>query len=250
MKPPWRSWRRSWPPRCRSGRPRRPRQRQRRAAQRGEDRHPGRREPGSDRDLLAGPDRRPVEWYDLLGREEAKDLVLESLADGRNTLESLNHLGLPVLVVPDEAEAVRVANDTGVWGETYDSAMDDIFQVQTDIATKVIEALGVVLVAGHSATTVERPTSNQEAYQAYLRGQDALAREPTGDLAQQMFERAVELDPEYAQLLEYIGYELTSIDELVTRSGLTPAEVSSMLLQLELGGHIASSPGGLYNRLK
>ena len=59
-----------------------------------------------------------------------------------------------------------------------------------------------------------------------------------------------ELDPEYAQLLEYIGYELTSIDELVTRSGLTPAEVSSMLLQLELGGHVASSPGGLYNRLK
>ena len=59
-----------------------------------------------------------------------------------------------------------------------------------------------------------------------------------------------ELDSEYTQLLEYIGYELTSIDELVTRSGLTPAEVSSMLLQLELGGHVASSTGGLYNRLK
>ncbi|MGD8250966.1 MAG: metallophosphoesterase [Desulfobacterales bacterium] len=50
------------------------------------------------------PDRRPVEWYDLLGREEAKDLVLESLADGRNTLESLNHQGLPVLVVPGNGD--------------------------------------------------------------------------------------------------------------------------------------------------
>ncbi len=52
-----------------------------------------------------------------------------------------------------------------------------------------------------------------------------------------------------SQLLDYIGYDPTSIDSLVS-SGLTPAEVSSMLLQLELGGYVASSPGGLYNRLK
>jgi DNA processing protein len=58
------------------------------------------------------------------------------------------------------------------------------------------------------------------------------------------------LDADYAKLLEYIGYDQISIDTLVTRSGLTPAEVSSMLLQLELGGHVASSPGGIYNRLK
>jgi DNA processing protein len=63
-------------------------------------------------------------------------------------------------------------------------------------------------------------------------------------------EPAGELDAEYMQLLEYTGFDPTSVDTLVQRSGLTPAEVSSMLLQLELGGHIASSPGGLYNRLK
>jgi DNA processing protein len=57
-------------------------------------------------------------------------------------------------------------------------------------------------------------------------------------------------DAEYKQLLDYIGYDPTSIDSLVSLSGLTPAEVSSMLLQLELGGYVASSPGGLYNRLK
>ena len=57
-------------------------------------------------------------------------------------------------------------------------------------------------------------------------------------------------DAEYIQLLDSIGYDPTSIDSLVSRSGLTPAEVCSMLLQLELGGYVASSPGGLYNRLK
>jgi TolB-like protein/Flp pilus assembly protein TadD/tRNA A-37 threonylcarbamoyl transferase component Bud32 len=102
-------------------------------------------------------------------------------------------------------QLVRVSNDTGVWGETYDSDMEDIFQVQTDIATQVIEALGVVLVGDHSATTVERPTANPDAYQAYLKGQDALEREPTGELAQQMFERAVELDPEFAQAWAWLS---------------------------------------------
>jgi len=102
-------------------------------------------------------------------------------------------------------QLVRVANDTGVWGETYDSDMDDIFQVQTAIATKVIEALGVVLVAGHSATSDEQPTANQDAYQAYLRGQVALAREPTGELALQMFERAVEMDPNFYQAWAWLS---------------------------------------------
>jgi DNA processing protein len=59
-----------------------------------------------------------------------------------------------------------------------------------------------------------------------------------------------ELAAEYTQLLDNIEFDSTSVDQLVTRSGLTPAEVSSMLLQLEMSGYIASSPGGLYNRLK
>jgi len=58
------------------------------------------------------------------------------------------------------------------------------------------------------------------------------------------------LDPEYMQLLESIGFDPVSIDRLVETGGLTPAEVSSMLLQLEMSGYVASSPGGLYNRLK
>jgi len=59
-----------------------------------------------------------------------------------------------------------------------------------------------------------------------------------------------ELGPEYSQLIDYIEYEATSIDLLVEKTGLTPAEVSSMLLQLEMSGYIASNPGGVYNRLK
>ena len=55
---------------------------------------------------------------------------------------------------------------------------------------------------------------------------------------------------DYTQLLEIMGFDEISIDRLVANSGLTPAEVSSMLLQLEMGGHVAANHGGHYIRLK
>ena len=55
---------------------------------------------------------------------------------------------------------------------------------------------------------------------------------------------------EYRQLLEIMGYDEISMDRLVDSSGLTPAEVSSMLLQLELDGYVAACHGGRYIRLK
>jgi len=63
-------------------------------------------------------------------------------------------------------------------------------------------------------------------------------------------EQSPELAADYVQLLDFMGYNPASVDMLVETSGLTPAMVSSMLLQLELKGFIASGPGGLYNRLK
>ena len=53
---------------------------------------------------------------------------------------------------------------------------------------------------------------------------------------------------EFMNLLRHIGFEPTSIDTLVERSGLTADLVSSILMVLELQGQIVSAPGGLYSR--
>ncbi|MGI9264826.1 MAG: DNA-processing protein DprA [Gammaproteobacteria bacterium] len=58
-----------------------------------------------------------------------------------------------------------------------------------------------------------------------------------------------ELDEEYAKLLEACGYESVTVDLLVERTRLTAAEVSSMLLILELQGFLESGPGGRYIRV-
>ena len=57
------------------------------------------------------------------------------------------------------------------------------------------------------------------------------------------------LDPEYVRLLGAIGYDPTPVDVIIERTHLTTAAVSSMLLMLELEGHVAAHPGGRYSRL-
>ena len=63
-------------------------------------------------------------------------------------------------------------------------------------------------------------------------------------------DKTIELAEDYQQLLDHMGYEAVSVDELVRRSGLTPEEVSSMLLVLELDGHLDSGAGGRYMRVR
>lgn len=57
-----------------------------------------------------------------------------------------------------------------------------------------------------------------------------------------------ELDVETAKLFNCLGYEPSSVDVLIARSGLTPEKVSSILLMLELRGYVATMPGGLYTQ--
>lgn len=57
------------------------------------------------------------------------------------------------------------------------------------------------------------------------------------------------LDKEYEMLLDALGFEPSSIDALVERSGLQSESVASMLLILELEGRVAPHPGGRYSRV-
>jgi DNA processing protein len=59
----------------------------------------------------------------------------------------------------------------------------------------------------------------------------------------------VHTDPDYAKLLETMGFDPVSVNRLVDRSGLTAEQLSSMLLILELEGKVNSLPGGRYQRV-
>ncbi len=57
------------------------------------------------------------------------------------------------------------------------------------------------------------------------------------------------LDPDHEALLELMGFDPISADQLVSESHYSAAEISSMLLLLELQGHVSSDPGGMFTRL-
>jgi DNA processing protein len=81
---------------------------------------------------------------------------------------------------------------------------------------------------------------------------ESLSRRPQTDAAAEQAQDAGQepaiLAGEYRKLLDLMGYQPVSVDQLVDRSGLTPEQVSSMLLVLELEDHIVGSAGGRYTR--
>jgi DNA processing protein len=57
------------------------------------------------------------------------------------------------------------------------------------------------------------------------------------------------IDTQHQQVLDALGFDPATTDELVERTGFPAAEISSILLLLELQGHVSSAPGGLFTRL-
>lgn len=94
-------------------------------------------------------------------------------------------------------QLIRVSDDTNVWTATYDRDIDDIFEVQTDIATKVIEELGVTLAGGESERIASAPTKNMQAYALYMQAKDLVLMDPAKyDLKMvELLEEATRLDP-------------------------------------------------------
>ncbi|NIP43532.1 MAG: protein kinase [candidate division Zixibacteria bacterium] len=104
-------------------------------------------------------------------------------------------------------QLIRVSDDRHLWANNYERELMDIFEVQADIAIRIVENLGVELLEKDSLTLSTRPTENAEAYKFYLRGADLLKRmEFRQHLLMEainMFDSAVNLDPGFARAYVY-----------------------------------------------
>ncbi len=107
-------------------------------------------------------------------------------------------------VSPELVEVAGSGAPTSKWQQPFDAALTDVFQVQSDIASRVAQALGVALGAGEAKQLAEKPTQNLAAYDAFLKGEELSKGmgviDPTSiRKALGFYERAVALDPEFAQ---------------------------------------------------
>jgi serine/threonine-protein kinase len=98
-------------------------------------------------------------------------------------------------------QLIRVSDDGHLWTGRYDAELVRVFDVQTGIAEKVTAALNVALGTAERDAIAIGGTSDADAYDYYLRGNEYLARgygQTTLASARQLYQEAVKRDPRFA----------------------------------------------------
>lgn len=98
------------------------------------------------------------------------------------------------------AQLVNVADGYQLWSERFDRSMEDVFDVQDEIALAIVGALKIRLLGDEKAAVVKRQTNNVEAYHLCLRARYHFYRwtQDAFNKAVSLFEQALLLDPAYA----------------------------------------------------
>ena len=121
-------------------------------------------------------------------REIGKTLNVNNLLEG-SVRKSGNRLRITT-------QLIKVSDGSHLWSNRYDRVLEDVFAIQEDIAENVATSLKGFLTPKEKEA-IHRPETNIEAYEYYLKGRQ-LFHQLFLKEAQRMFERAVEIDPEYA----------------------------------------------------
>ena len=98
------------------------------------------------------------------------------------------------------AQLIRADNGYHIWSETYDRKLDDIFQIQDEIAKSVVNELKVSVLGGTIPRAI--PTANHDAYLLYLQAKELHDRGNSLDSARKAvnyLHEALKLDPEFSQ---------------------------------------------------
>nr|MBA3519694.1 tetratricopeptide repeat protein [Hyphomicrobiales bacterium] len=151
------------------------------------------------------------------------------------------------------AQLIDGKDGTHLWADRYDRDLTDIFAIQDEITQTIVGQLKVRLLPQEKTAIEAAPTRNLEAYNFYLQGRHFyhLHTTPHALLARRMFNKAVELDPEFARA--YAGLaDCASFLYLNSDPGTTPAQIlSASARALELDPSLAEAHAahgfGLHN---
>jgi serine/threonine-protein kinase len=137
-----------------------------------------------------------------------------------------------VQVNPELVEILSEGPPASKWQQSFDASLTDVFQVQSDIASKVAQALGATIGAGDQRQLSEKPTQNLAAYDAYLKGEEASRAmaandPPTLRKALALYEQSVALDPGFGQ-----GWaRVSNAASLMYRNGVPTPELDERARQ-------------------
>jgi tetratricopeptide (TPR) repeat protein len=99
-------------------------------------------------------------------------------------------------------QLIDAATDEHLWAERYDRTLADAFAIQSEVAQQIVAAVGAALTSAEQGRLTAGSTANAEAYRLYMQGREYWSRPGTVrqnyEVAQQLYERALELDPNFA----------------------------------------------------
>ncbi len=106
------------------------------------------------------------------------------------------------------AQLIETTTGYHLWSEQYDRPLKDIFALQDEIVQKIVTTLKLQLTLQEQGYVVHKHTDNLEAYDASLRGQEYYWRftKESHAQARQMFEKAIALDPQYAEAYAWLSW--------------------------------------------
>ena len=106
------------------------------------------------------------------------------------------------------AQLIDSTNGTPLWAERYDRELNDIFEVQDEVAQAIVSTVaGKLAISGLSPSKRQHP-NNLSAYELVIRAKEHLHHYTKSEnaLARDLFRRATELDPEYALAHVWLGW--------------------------------------------
>jgi len=106
------------------------------------------------------------------------------------------------------AQLVDTTTGGHLWSQRYDRPLQDLFALQDEIVQKIVTTLKLQLTLQEQGYIVRKHTDNLEAYDAFLRGQEYHYRytKEANAQARQLCEKAIELDPQYAEAYAFLGW--------------------------------------------
>jgi serine/threonine protein kinase/Flp pilus assembly protein TadD len=104
-------------------------------------------------------------------------------------------------------QLIDVLNDRQLWAETYKGKLEDVFDIQEQVAKQIVDAMVLRLTPTEKIVLTKRSTVNADAFDCYLRGRDFLYRRTKNGVqfAIQLFQKAIEMDPRYAAAYAGLG---------------------------------------------
>lgn len=135
-------------------------------------------------------------------------------------------------------QLVEVENGYHLWSERFDREMKDVFAIEDEIAENVVSALRGILRQEDRNVPARVPPEDVRAYDFYLRGRQYFrqSRRRGLEYARQMFEKAIEVDPQFTLAWAGVADSISLLHMFYPSSGpdLSRAdEASSRALELD-----------------